>query len=67
MYVEDHHALQHLEDLAQAISEKRLWRRVQTVILAKQGRTASDISQALNCSLRAVKNWVDQYKGFEIS
>ncbi len=61
MYVADHHALQQLQDLAQAISEKRLWRRVQTVILAKQGRTAPDISQALSCSLRAVKNWVDQY------
>ena len=61
MYVADHHALQQLQDLAQAISEKRLWRRVQSVILAKQGRTASDISQALSCSLRAIKNWVDQY------
>jgi transposase len=61
MYVEDHHALQQLQDLAQAISDKRLWRRFQSVILAKQGRTASDISQALSCSLRVVKNWVDQY------
>jgi transposase len=61
MYVEGHHALQQLQDLAQAISDKRLWRRVQSVILAKQGRTASDISQALSCSLRAVKNWVDHY------
>ena len=61
MYVEDHHSLQQLLDLSQSISDKRLWRRVQTVILAKQGRTASDIAQALSCSLRAVKNWVGQY------
>ena len=58
MFVADHHTLQQLQDLAQAIPQKRLWRRVQALVLAKQGRTAEDIAEALGCSLRAVKNWV---------
>jgi transposase len=61
MFVADHHTLPQLQDRAQAIPQKRLWRRVQALILAKQGRTAEDIAQALGCSLRAVKNWVAQY------
>src|SRR3982751_1521765 len=61
MLVTDHHTLEHLQGLAQAIPQKRHWRRVHAVVLAKQGRTAGDIAQALGCSLRAVKNWVAQY------
>ena len=61
MFVEDHHPLQQLHDLAQAIPQKRIWRRFQAVILAKQGRTAQDIARCLGRSLRAVKNWVAQY------
>ena len=61
MFVADHHSQEQLHDLAQAIPQKRLWRRVQTVVLAKQGRTAQDIADALGCSLKAVKNWVAQY------
>jgi putative transposase len=61
MFVADHHTLEQLRDAAQAIPQKRLWRRVQAVVLAKQGRAAHDIASALGCSLRAVKNWVAQY------
>ena len=61
MFVADHHTLEQLHDLVQAIPQKRLWRRVQTLVLAKQGRTAQDIADALGCSLKAVKNWVAQY------
>jgi transposase len=61
MYVEGHHPLEQLQDLAQAIPQKRIWRRFQAVILAMQGRTAQDIARCLACSLRAVKNWVAQY------
>jgi transposase len=67
MFVADHHTLPQLQDLAQAIPQKRLWRRVQAVLLAKQGRTAEDIAQALGCSLRAVKNWVAQYNQGDIA
>ena len=61
MFVADHHPLEQLHDLAQATPQKRLGRRIQTVVLAKQGRTAQDIADALGCSLKAVKNWVAQY------
>src|SRR4051794_20252007 len=67
MFVADYHTLQQLQDLAQAIPQKRLWRRVQALVLAKQGRTAEDIAQALGCSLRAVKNWVAQYNRGDIA
>jgi transposase len=60
MFVADHQTLEQLHDLAQSTPQKRLWRRIQTVVLAKQGRTAQDIADALGCSLKAVKNWVAQ-------
>jgi transposase len=61
MYVEGHQTLEHLQGLAQTIPQKRVWRRFQAVILAKQGWTAAEIAQSLGCSRRAVKNWVAQY------
>jgi transposase len=67
MFVADHHTLPQLQDLARDIPQKRLWRRVQALVLAKQGRTAEDIARALGCSLRAVKNWVAQYNRGDIA
>ena len=67
MFVADHHTLPQPQDLAQAIPQKRLSRRVQALVLAKQGRTAEDIAQALGCSLRAVKHWVAQYNRGDIA
>jgi transposase len=61
MFVADHHTAEQLQEFARPLSQKRLWRRVQAVVLAKQGRTAQDIAEALGCSLKAVKNWVSQY------
>jgi transposase len=61
MLVADHHTPEQLRDLAQAIPEKRSWKRFQAVILAQQGWTATLIAQSLGCSLRSVKNWVAQY------
>ena len=61
MFVADHHTTEHLQELAQALTQKRIWRRAQAVVLAKQGRTGRDIADALGCSLKAVKNWVAQY------
>jgi transposase len=61
MFVADHHTPEQLHDIGQAIAQKRLWRRVQAVVLAKQGRTAQDIADSLGCSLKAVTNWVTQY------
>src|SRR4051794_9080355 len=61
MLVADHHTREQLRDLAGSIPQKRIWRRLQAVILAQQGWTAPTIAQSLGCSLRSVKNWVAQY------
>lgn len=61
MLVADHHSLDQLQVLADAIPRKRTWKRVQAVLLAKRGWTAAHIAQSLGCSLRSVKNWVAQY------
>jgi transposase len=59
--VADHHTPAQLQVLADDIPQKRSWKRVQAVILARQGWTASHIARSLGCSLRSVKNWVAQY------
>ena len=61
MLVADHHTPDQLQDLAEAIPRKRDWKRLQAVLLAKRGWTASHIAQCLGCSLRSVKNWVARY------
>ncbi len=61
MFVADHHTTEQLQELTRALPQKRTWRRAQAVLLAKRGRTAQDIADALGCSLKAVKNWVAQY------
>jgi transposase len=61
LFVADHHTLEQLQGLTRAPTQQRIWRRAQAVVLAKQGRTATDIADALGCSLKAVTNWVAQY------
>jgi transposase len=61
MFVADHHTTEQLQGLTRALTRKRIWRRAQAVLLAKRGRTARDIADALGCSLKAVTNWVAQY------
>jgi transposase len=58
--VADHQTLDQLQVLANAIPQKRFWKRVQAVILAKQGWTATHLAHRLSCSIRAVTNWVAQ-------
>jgi transposase len=61
LLVDDHHSEDQLQDLAHAITRKRDWVRVQAVLLAKRGWTASHIAASLGCSARSVRNWVAQY------
>lgn len=42
MFVADHHTIEQLHELTQAIHLKRVWRRAQAIVLAKQGRTAQE-------------------------
>ena len=61
MFVQDHHTLEELQQLAKALTKKRIWLRYQAVVLAKQGHSALAIAHALGCSRRAVQTWVAQY------
>jgi transposase len=61
LFVADHHTLDQLLDLADAIPQRRSWKRAQAVILAKQGWTAAHIATSLSGSIRSVKSWVAQY------
>src|SRR5512142_160793 len=61
MFVAEHHSLDQLHDWADAIPQKRIWRRFPAVLLAKQRGTAPHIAQSLGCSLRAVMNWGARY------
>jgi transposase len=61
MFVQDHHTLEELQQLAKALTKKRIWLRYQAVVLAQQGHSACAIAHALGCSRRAVQTWVAQY------
>ena len=61
MHVHEHLPLAELQRIATAITEKRLWKRYQAVILAAQGQPSADIAQALGCSQRSVQVWVNLY------
>jgi transposase len=61
MFVQDHHTLEELQQLAKALTQKRIWLRYQAVILAQPGHSALAIAHALGCSRRAVQTWVAQY------
>ena len=61
MHVLEHHPLDELQQLAKAAAGRRLFLRIQAVILARQGRPAPEIAQALGCSRRAVQAWVANY------
>jgi transposase len=58
MHVHDHLPLDELQHLAKTITGKRVWLRYQAIILALQGRSATEVAQALGCSVRAVQKWV---------
>jgi transposase len=61
MFVQDHHSLEELQQLARDLKQKRIWLRYQAVVLAKQGGSAPDIARTLGCSRRAVQTWVARY------
>jgi transposase len=61
MHVHDHLPLDELQRRAKAVAAKRVRVRYQAVILAAQGRSATEVARALGCSARAVQNWVARY------
>ena len=61
MHIEDHDPLDRLQEAAGGHRNTRTWRRVQAILLAKQGDTAAQIARALGVSRRAVQAWVAAY------
>jgi|SRR5271170_7056 transposase len=61
MHVEAHHTIEQLQQLAKAQKQARMRIRLQAVVLAREGKTASQIAAALGAARRAVQEWVARY------
>lgn len=61
MHVEAHHDLESLKALARQQEGRRAWKRHQAVVLAMRGKTAEEISTALDCGARTVQAWIKRY------
>lgn len=61
MHVEDRHGLDELRREARSQTDARMRIRLQAIVLAKQGRTAEEIAEALDASRRPVQEWVRRY------
>jgi transposase len=61
MYVADHLSLERLQALADREAGKARFLRLRAVILAKAGRSAPEIAQALGAGRRTVQEWVRRY------
>lgn len=61
MHVSEHHSETELKRLARREPRGRMVRRLQVVILAKQGQTAPQIVAATGVSRRTVQEWVRRY------
>jgi transposase len=61
MQVIAHHSLEALRQVAKRERDALLRIRIQIIILATQGRTAPQISQALSMSRRNLQRWVKLY------
>jgi transposase len=51
-----------LEDLAERWRGTRAWIRARAIILARKGRTAAEVAEALGCCLRSVRSWTALYR-----
>jgi hypothetical protein len=61
MHIEDHDPLDRPHEAAKEHRNTRTWPRVQAIILAKQGDTATQIARALGVSRRTVQAWMAAY------
>jgi transposase len=61
MHVEAHHSIEELRQLAKAQKQARMRIRLQAVVLAREGKTAPQIVEALGAARRAVQEWVARY------
>ena len=61
MHVKTHDSMEQLETAARRERDGRVRDRIRAVILARRGRTARQIGEALSVSGRAVQGWVRWY------
>jgi len=60
----EHEPLAELEQKRDLRRNTREWRRVQAIVLARQGRPATEIASVLGCTSRAVQGWVTLYNNY---
>jgi transposase len=63
MHIVDRDSLERLQEEAKLRRNSPAWRRVQAIVLAKQGDSSGRIARGLACSRRAVQAWVAAYNG----
>jgi transposase len=61
MYVEAHHSVEQLRQLAKGQKQARMRIRLQAIVLAREGKTAPQIASILGSARRAVQEWVARY------
>ncbi len=61
MYVACHHSIEQLQSLLKKERHGRTARRLQAVLWAKQGKSASAIAALLPVKARTVQNWIGRY------
>jgi transposase len=61
MHVEAHEPLEQLQELADRQKRTREHRRFRAVVLARQGHTADQIADILDCARRPVQRWIARY------
>lgn len=63
MYVAEHHSIDQLRELIRVERRAKIARRLQAVLLAKQGLTAPQIGKLVPMSRRVIQSWVYRYNG----
>src|SRR2546427_7775015 len=61
MHVEEHEPLERLRELTKRQKRVREHRRFRAVVLAREGKTAPQVAEALGCARRPVQDWVARY------
>lgn len=61
MHVEDHHGIDDLRRMGRVEKNARLRVRLQAIVLAKRGRTAPEVADALGVSRRTIQQWIRRY------
>jgi len=61
MHVEEHEPLERLRELTRQQKRAREHTRFRAVVLAREGKTAPQIAEALGCGRRPAQEWVRRY------